>query len=70
MAKQKIVGAKVKGYKDAGIDVGQGGVIGGDGTFYYSKADAQFAATKYKRKLLEIDGPEVTGWLVLNEASN
>lgn len=66
MAK-KVVAAKVKGYKKAGIDVGHGGVIGGDGVFYYSKKDAQDAAAKYKRKLIEIDDADVSGWLVLND---
>lgn len=70
MAKSEIVAAKVKALKRGGVDVGRGGVLGGDGIFYYSKRSAHAFAKQHKRKLLEINDAGVSGWLVLNEPAD
>ena len=70
MVKKRLVAGKVRGLRSKGIDVGRGGVIGNDGVFYYSEETARIVASKRKRKLLKINEPDVSGWLVLNEPAS
>lgn len=59
---------RLQGYKEAGLDIGQGCVVA-EGVFFSLRESAEIAAKKYDRELVEIKGP-VSGWLMKDPAQS
>lgn len=64
MSNRAELAKRLKGYKAAGLDLGNGCVVA-EGVFFSVYKAAREAAKKYGRELVKVSGP-VSGWLMKN----